>query len=117
MTDYNFLSCETFRPEGNVKAALFVVHGMQEHKERYESFAKYMNGRGYGVVLYDLPGHGQSLLDDTDGWFGEENGWDTLVGKCGGNGNAHKEGIPGRACDLLRPFHGYHGGQDIPAEV
>jgi len=80
MTDYNFLSCEIFRPEGEVKAALFVVHGMQEHKERYESFAKYMNGRGYGVVLYDLPGHGQSLLDDTDGWFGEENGWDTLVG-------------------------------------
>ena len=68
------------RPEDTPHAAVFVVHGMQEHKERYEAFADFLCKRGYAVLLYDLPGHGKSAEDGAQGWFGEKNGWNTLVG-------------------------------------
>ncbi len=69
-----------YRPEKEVKCALFVVHGMQEHQKRYTDFARYMNEHGVGVVTYDLPGHGESAGGTGDlGWFGEKDGWKTLV--------------------------------------
>ncbi len=51
---HTIFSCE--KP----KAAMFVVHGMQEHRRRYEGFAKAMNARGIAVITYDLPGHGET---------------------------------------------------------
>ena len=72
------LSTRIFRPEGEVKAAMFVVHGMEEHKERYEDFARYMNSRGIAVVTYDLPGHGETSPKSDYGFFGERDGWHIL---------------------------------------
>ena len=34
------LAYTVYRPEGNVKAAVFIVHGMQEHQRRYKDFAE-----------------------------------------------------------------------------
>ena len=73
------LAYTVFRPETEVKAALFVIHGMQEHKERYTSFAKYLNEQGIGVVTYDLPGHGETSKGSERGWFGDHDGWNNLV--------------------------------------
>ena len=40
------------------KAIIQMVHGMEEHKERYYEFAEYLNKNGYAVVVSDLRGHG-----------------------------------------------------------
>ena len=74
------LAYTVFRPAGELRAALFIVHGMQEHQERYEKFAHYLNDRGIGVVTYDLPGHGKTDPEEENrGWFGSERGWMNLV--------------------------------------
>ena len=41
------------------KAVLQIVHGMEEHKERYYGFAEYLSQNGYTVVVGDLRGHGE----------------------------------------------------------
>ena len=40
------------------KAVVQIVHGMTEHSERYDAFARFLNGRGYAVVADDHRGHG-----------------------------------------------------------
>lgn len=47
-------------PLGNI----LIIHGAKEHKERYYTFAKYLNNEGYNVFLVDNRGHGSSLSDD-----------------------------------------------------
>lgn len=49
-----------WKPEGDVKAVIHVVHGMTEHMGRYEEFAQFMNERGIAVAGYDLRGHGRN---------------------------------------------------------
>lgn len=73
------LSYCIFRTEEAPQAVVFTVHGMQEHKERYEGFARYLNKNGIACVTYDLPGHGKDCSSDELGWFGEKDGWFNLV--------------------------------------
>ena len=72
------LATTIYRPENPI-AAMFVVHGMQEHRRRYEAFAEYMKNRNIAVVTYDLPGHGETAGGKDYGYFGETEGWKTLV--------------------------------------
>jgi alpha-beta hydrolase superfamily lysophospholipase len=51
---------QIWRPEGEVKAVVCLVHGLGEHSSRYEPFSRYMAARGYAVYGYDLRGHGKS---------------------------------------------------------
>ena len=56
----------------NPKACIQVVHGMEEHKERYLPFARFLADKGYNVFLSDLRGHGKdakilSHIADKDG--------------------------------------------------
>lgn len=44
----------------NPKAVVQIVHGMQEHKERYYQFAEFLKQNGYSVVVSDLRGHGEN---------------------------------------------------------
>ena len=46
-------------PAPKAKAVIQMVHGMQEHKERYYSFIEYLNKNGYSVVISDMRGHGE----------------------------------------------------------
>lgn len=55
--DYN-LSLLVFAAE-KAKASLQIVHGMEEHKERYIAFAEFLAKNGYNVVVADLRGHGE----------------------------------------------------------
>lgn len=41
------------------KAVVQIVHGMQEHKERYYPFAEFLVEHGYAVVVPDTRGHGE----------------------------------------------------------
>lgn len=42
----------------DAKAVVQIVHGMEEHKERYFAFAEYLADNGYNVLVSDLRGHG-----------------------------------------------------------
>ena len=68
--NYN-LSLLVFAAE-KAKASLQIVHGMEEHKERYIGFAEFLAKHGYNVVVADLRGHGEdapllSHIADKDG--------------------------------------------------
>ena len=65
---------EVKNPKGVVK----IAHGMAEHSARYDDFAKYLNSRGYIVVMNDHRGHGLSSTADS---YGYEDGdmWDNNV--------------------------------------
>ncbi len=52
--------------DGNVCAVLQVVHGMQEHIERYEGFAHFLADRGFAVIGHDHIGHGESVDKEDD---------------------------------------------------
>lgn len=67
-------------PSDGVKAIFQIVHGMAEHGERYEDFAKFLCTKGFAVLVDDHAGHGKSVKSDDDlGYFGESMGWDSLV--------------------------------------
>lgn len=56
-----------------------LVHGMQEHIERYDEFAKEIANNGYIVVGHDHLGHGRTVKNEEDfGYFSKENGWEHL---------------------------------------
>lgn len=44
----------------NPKAVIKIIHGMEEHQNRYVPFAEYLQNEGYTVVTADLRGHGRS---------------------------------------------------------
>ena len=47
---------EAERPRGVVR----MIHGMEEHQGRYESFAEYLRKRGFTVMTADMRGHGEN---------------------------------------------------------
>ena len=62
------------------RAALQITHGMAEHIDRYDSFARFLAENGVLVYGSDLAGQGQSVREgEVKGWFGDHNGWDALV--------------------------------------
>ncbi len=73
------LSYKIYRPEDETKAVVFCVHGMQEHKMRYDELAKYFTDNHYACITYDLPGHGETAGKENQGYFDDEDGWKTLV--------------------------------------
>lgn len=47
-------------------AILQMVHGMNEHKERYLGFMEKMAEKGYITMMHDNRGHGESIIDEDD---------------------------------------------------
>jgi len=73
-----FVRCRM--PSEGVKAVFQIVHGMAEHGERYEDFAKFLCEKGFAVVVDDHIGHGKSVKNDDElGYFGDDMGWDAFV--------------------------------------
>ena len=69
-----------WRPEGEPKAILQLVHGMAEHIERYDDFAKFMAKHGYLVVGDNHLGHGKSVgATGQRGYFCEKDAASVLV--------------------------------------
>lgn len=46
---------EREHPRGYIQ----IIHGMEEHKERYEAFAEQLRQAGFTVVTSDMRGHGE----------------------------------------------------------
>ena len=59
------------------KAIVQVVHGMEEHQERYERFAEFLVANGFTVVTSDMRGHGMSAKEL--GHFKDKNGYIDLI--------------------------------------
>lgn len=70
------LSVHTFDVE-NPKAVVQIIHGMEEHQERYENFIFFLNENGYSVVSSDMRGHGKNA--QTLGFFKEKDGYLALL--------------------------------------
>ena len=61
----------------NPKGYVQVIHGMEEHQQRYEPLAERLNAAGYTVITSDMRGHGQTA--PVLGYFGEKQGWYHLL--------------------------------------
>jgi len=59
---------------------LQLVHGMVEYIERYDTFARYMAGKGFLVVGHDHLGHGRSVCSVEDwGYISDKNPADIMI--------------------------------------
>lgn len=67
------LYCQAWRPDGDAKAALAILHGFGEHGGRYTNIVNALVPRGYAVHVFDLRGHGRS-----PGLRGHVNHWADL---------------------------------------
>lgn len=61
------------------KAVIQIHHGMGEHAGRYSHFAEFLAKEGFVVVVSDFPGHGMSLHNFEQGYFGIGNPEETLI--------------------------------------
>lgn len=59
----------------SAKADMLILHGMSEHRHRYDAFAEAMRDFGLDVYTMDWRGHGESPVDGKMGYFAEENGY------------------------------------------
>ena len=69
---------EINEPEGIVLG----LHGMAEHRKRYDEFANILNNAGYSFYIHDHRGHGETALENDLplGHFADENGWEKVIG-------------------------------------
>lgn len=88
MSESTFLSSDgktpiryrEYMPGEEAKAIVQIAHGIAEHIERYDDFARFLAENGFIVVLDDHLGHGESILSDEDmGYFSDERGWINVV--------------------------------------
>lgn len=61
------------------RGILQVVHGMAEHRKRYEDFMRYVAEQGYVVVIHDHRGHGESIAKEDDLGYFYQNGAQAMV--------------------------------------
>ena len=62
-----------WRPEGEIKGVVQIIHGMCEYAERYAPFAKFLNSKGYLVCAEDHLGHGKSVTAESElGYFNKQ---------------------------------------------
>ncbi len=63
-----------------VRGIVQIAHGMAEHKERYQDFAKALTEEGFAVYINDHRGHGETAGSvEAQGYFADENGWNLVV--------------------------------------
>lgn len=82
MVDGQDIELYIYEPQSEVRTrgVIQLVHGACEYAKRYETFINYLTDKGYIVYAHDHRGHGQSIDSPEDlGYFGEENGWNTMV--------------------------------------
>ena len=58
------LYVRVWESENQPKAVLQIVHGMAEHIERYDRFARYLNQNSILVVGADNASHGKCISKD-----------------------------------------------------
>ena len=77
--DVLVISAVTAVPSGTPNGVVQLVHGMNEHKERYFHFMDYLAGEGFITVIHDNRGHGKSVCAPEDLGFMFRNGGEGFV--------------------------------------
>lgn len=67
----NYSKYEVEKPIGQV----LIIHGMSEHRFRYEPFIKELNKNKINAYTFDLRGHGESKFEGKYGMFAYEDGY------------------------------------------
>jgi len=68
-----------WRPEGEVRAVIQIVHGLSEHMGRYGPVARFLCEHGFLVCGEDHLGHGRTASPEEWGFFAPRNGWDHVL--------------------------------------
>ena len=66
-----------------VVGAVVIIHGMCEHKRRYEEFVRFLAEQGYIVTIFDLRGHGGSVRSTEDLGYLYEGGYRAMLSDIG----------------------------------
>lgn len=62
------------------KGIVQIAHGMAEHIDRYDSFARYLTQNGYEVYGHNHRGHGKTAGNEANlGYLAPTGGWDLMV--------------------------------------
>lgn len=61
------------------KASILILHGMAEHKKRYQHFAEYLVSNDFDVFIYDHRGHGADLKLSELGYFSSDKGYQLVI--------------------------------------
>lgn len=89
MNEYSFKSSNgkndiyvrEWLPDITPVGVIQICHGVAEYINRYDDFAKFLAGKGFVVAGNDHLGHGKSVANDKElGFFGENGGWELVVG-------------------------------------
>lgn len=63
-----------WQPEENVQGIIQISHGMIEHINRYDRFARFMADKGFLVIGNDHLGHGETAAGKKFGYFTPQDG-------------------------------------------
>ena len=76
----NTIHAVIWRPQGEIKGVLQIIHGMAEYAERYSPFAGFLAENGYLVCAEDHLGHGKSVKSEEDlGYFCDRKDYETVI--------------------------------------
>lgn len=81
---------QEWKPDGKVKAAIALVHGLGEHSGRYGHVAEAFTSKGYSLTGFDLRGHGKS-----EGIRGHSPSYGALMSDISQNIGIVREHFPG----------------------
>lgn len=65
--------------EAKLRGIIQIVHGMVEHVERYDHFARYLTSKGYIVCAGDHIGHGKSVTSESELGILPTNGKEIMI--------------------------------------
>lgn len=85
---------QEWRPDGAPCGVVALVHGLGEHTGRYQHVAEALNKAGYGLIGFDVPGHGRS-----EGTRGHAS-FEAIMGDIDRLIQEAKQGYPGLPCFL-----------------
>ena len=74
------LFADVFEPNNDAKGIVEIVHGMAEHRKRYEEFAAFLANNSYITVIYDQRGHGETCGSvENQGYMSDVDNFDAMV--------------------------------------
>jgi alpha-beta hydrolase superfamily lysophospholipase len=74
------LALRRWTPDGDIRLAVQILHGMAEHSARYDALARRLAATGCAVWAHDHRGHGATAREASVlGHFADRNGWDLVV--------------------------------------
>lgn len=80
MSDHHLVHIVQYMPEQTPVGHVHILHGMAEHIERYDEFAKVLVENGFIVSGHDHRGHGKTAEKNGQlGFFAEQDGFDRVV--------------------------------------